>query len=73
MGSNTQGRLGIGNKSIRQSSSPCLVEELVDYNCKQISCGWGHTVAVMGIIYDQNLFSKKGEKYLLGELVSMEH
>ena len=48
MGSNTEGRLGIGNKTIRQSSSPCLVEDLIRYNCTQISCGWGHSAAVMG-------------------------
>jgi X-linked retinitis pigmentosa GTPase regulator len=47
MGSNSQGRLGIGNKSIRQSSSPCLVEDLVDYNCRQVACGWGHSIAIM--------------------------
>ena len=48
MGSNSEGRLGVGNRAIRQSSSPCLVEDLIRFKCVQISCGWGHTVAVVG-------------------------
>ncbi|CAG9320984.1 unnamed protein product [Blepharisma stoltei] len=46
MGSNSDGRLGIGDKSIRLSSSPCLVERLSNYKASRISCGWGHTIAV---------------------------
>lgn len=44
MGSNAAGRLGIGDFDLTQSSSPCLVEGLL--GCVDISCGWGHTVAV---------------------------
>ena len=29
MGSNSDGRLGLGDRSLRQSSSPCLVEGLI--------------------------------------------
>lgn len=46
MGSNNDGRLGLGNKSIRQSSSPCLVEGLTSYKCIKLSCGWGHTAVI---------------------------
>ncbi|CAG9330534.1 unnamed protein product [Blepharisma stoltei] len=46
MGSNADGRLGIGDKSIKMSSSPCLVEGLTHIKAASISCGWGHTVAV---------------------------
>ncbi|OMJ68832.1 hypothetical protein SteCoe_33607 [Stentor coeruleus] len=46
MGSNSDGRLGLGDKSLRQSSSPCLVEGLMNYKCVRISCGWGHTAVV---------------------------
>ncbi|OMJ68419.1 hypothetical protein SteCoe_34128 [Stentor coeruleus] len=46
MGSNNDGRLGLGNKNIRQSSSPCLVEGLTSYKCIKLSCGWGHTVVI---------------------------
>lgn len=51
MGSNSEGRLGIGDKNMRQSSSPCLVEDIMSFNCFQVSCGWGHTVAVMGLVF----------------------
>jgi X-linked retinitis pigmentosa GTPase regulator len=46
MGSNADGRLGIGSRTIKQSPSPCLVEELGNYNCVKISCGWGHTAVI---------------------------
>lgn len=46
MGSNSDGRLGLGDKSLRQSSSPCLVEGLINYKCIRISCGWGHTAVI---------------------------
>lgn len=49
MGSNSDGRLGLGDKSLRQSSSPCLVEGLLNYRSVKISCGWGHT----GVITDE--------------------
>lgn len=47
MGSNADGRLGIGDISIRQSASPCLVEALAGYRAVAVSCGWGHTGAVL--------------------------
>ena len=47
MGSNEFGNLGIGNKQLKFSSSPCLVEDLSTKHCANISCGGGHTVAVM--------------------------
>lgn len=46
MGSNSEGRLGIGDKSVRLTSSPCLVERLGSYKAISLSCGWGHTVVV---------------------------
>ena len=49
MGSNSEGRLGIGSSNIKQSPSPCLVEDLVNYSCIKISCGWGHTAVVTSI------------------------
>lgn len=47
MGSNTDGRLGIGSRSIKQSPSPCLVEDLANTKALKISCGWGHTAAIV--------------------------
>ncbi|OMJ92190.1 hypothetical protein SteCoe_5062 [Stentor coeruleus] len=47
MGSNTDGRLGIGSRSIKQSPSPCLVEELANTKALKISCGWGHTAVIL--------------------------
>lgn len=47
MGSNADGRLGIGDGSFRQSSSPCLVESLVNYQATAINCGWGHTAVIL--------------------------
>lgn len=46
MGSNSDGRLGLGDRSLRQSSSPCLVEGLLNHRCVKISCGWGHTAVI---------------------------
>mmetsp|Transcript_34143 Transcript_34143/g.59619 ORF Transcript_34143/g.59619 Transcript_34143/m.59619 type:complete len:940 (-) Transcript_34143:107-2926(-) len=53
MGSNADGRLGIGDHSVRQSASPCLVEALVNYRAVSVNCGWGHTAAVLedGSVY----------------------
>ncbi len=47
MGSNNEGRLGIGDKAIRQSSTPCLVDSLSRLSASYVSCGWGHTAAIM--------------------------
>ena len=46
MGSNSEGRLGLGDKTLRSSPSPCLVEGLSNYRCFKISCGWGHTAVI---------------------------
>ena len=46
-GSNSEGRLGLGDKTILQSSTPCLVESLSHSNAINISCGWGHTAAIL--------------------------
>jgi len=47
MGSNNEGRLGINDKSLKQSSTPCLVESLSGSKAVVISCGWGHSAAVL--------------------------
>lgn len=46
MGSNSDGRLGVGDKSIACSSYPLLIEALVQYKTVQVSCGGAHTAAV---------------------------
>jgi len=51
MGSNADGRLGISSRNVKFSSSPCLVEVLSRYKAVKVSCGWGHTAAVVGEIY----------------------
>ena len=48
MGSNAEGRLGIGDPSVKQSPLPTLVEGLARMRCLQVACGAGHTVAVTG-------------------------
>jgi len=48
MGSNADGRLGISSRGVKYSSSPCLVEVLSRYKAIKVSCGWGHTAAVVG-------------------------
>lgn len=47
MGSNLEGRLGIGDLNKKFSSSPCLVESLKTEECLQLSCGGGHSIAIM--------------------------
>jgi len=49
LGSNAEGRLGVGSRSIDRASHPTLVESLANNKCVKISCGWTHTLAVMGI------------------------
>jgi len=46
MGSNSEGRLGIGSRAVRQSAAPCLVDSLSANPADFISCGWGHTAVV---------------------------
>jgi len=47
MGSNADGRLGIGDRSLALASTPCLVEGLASFRAVEIACGWGHTAAVL--------------------------
>jgi X-linked retinitis pigmentosa GTPase regulator len=47
MGSNADGRLGIGDRSVKLSSTPCLVEELSWFKAVEVSCGWGHTAVIL--------------------------
>ena len=63
MGNNDEGRLGLSQRDIKYSYSPCLVESLSRQNflvmiklkyfsyrhraCK-VMCGWGHTIALVG-------------------------
>ena len=47
VGSNSEGRLGLGDRIMTQSTTPCLVEALSHFNAIHIYCGWGHTAAVM--------------------------
>lgn len=49
MGSNENGRLGISSRNVKSAASPCLVEVLSRYKAVKVSCGWGHTAAVVGI------------------------
>ena len=51
MGSNIYGRLGIANREIKNSSSPCLIESLSKYKSIKISCGFNHTAALVGNDY----------------------
>ncbi|CAG9318002.1 unnamed protein product [Blepharisma stoltei] len=53
MGSNLNGRLGIGDKTTTQSSSPCLVDKLSGYRTISVSCGGGHSAAVVegGLVF----------------------
>ena len=44
MGSNSEGRLGVTDRSVKQSASPCLVEGIT--RVVTLDCGWGHTAAV---------------------------
>ena len=50
LGSNAEGRLGIGNRAIDHCLTPTLVESCSHNRCVQVACGWGHTLAVMGKI-----------------------
>jgi X-linked retinitis pigmentosa GTPase regulator len=46
MGSNGEGRLGIDDRTVLHSSSPCLVSHLSGLNPLKIACGWGHSAVV---------------------------
>lgn len=47
MGSNADGRLGIGDMSVKLASTPCLVEDLASFKAAEIACGWGHTAVAL--------------------------
>ena len=46
MGSNTEGKLGIGNKNLKESLVPQLVDFLMNVKISKISCGDNHTIAL---------------------------
>ena len=46
MGSNLNGRLGLGDKTITHSPVPSLIESLIDHKATAISCGWSHNALV---------------------------
>lgn len=46
MGSNSDGKLGIGNKNLAYSSYPLLIEALVGEKISQVSCGGVHSAAI---------------------------
>jgi alpha-tubulin suppressor-like RCC1 family protein len=54
MGSNTEGKLGVGDKSMKYSNVPCLVEGLSKIT--KVNCGMSHTLAL----------SEQGEVYAWG-------
>eukprot|EP00826_Nyctotherus_ovalis_P010657 TRINITY_DN12798_c0_g1_i1.p1 TRINITY_DN12798_c0_g1~~TRINITY_DN12798_c0_g1_i1.p1 ORF type:complete len:922 (+),score=221.87 TRINITY_DN12798_c0_g1_i1:94-2859(+) len=47
MGSNADGRLGIGDRAAKSASTPCLVEALSSFRVAEVACGMAHTVAVV--------------------------
>ena len=49
MGSNASGRLGIGDRSVKLSATPCLVEGLAQIKAIDLSCGWGHTAVISDV------------------------
>ena len=53
MGSNGDGRLGLGDRVVRESNVPCLVEALEAVPIAAVSCGLAHTLAlsVTGDVY----------------------
>jgi alpha-tubulin suppressor-like RCC1 family protein len=63
MGSNSDGRLGINDKTLAYSSYPLLVEALMGTKISQISCGGSHSAAV----------SNEGEIYTWGKGPMLGH
>ena len=63
MGSNSDGRLGVNDKSIASSPYPLLVEALAHVKITQISCGGCHTGAI----------SHEGEVYTWGKGPALGH
>lgn len=56
MGNNSQGRLGVGDKRLDNSSVPRLVESLSKEKIVIIACGKGHSAAI----------SNNGDVYMWG-------
>lgn len=56
MGSNLEGRLGIGDPSVKYSATPCPVELPARLKASQVSCGASHTVVVTGNISSMSFF-----------------
>lgn len=56
MGSNQDGKLGIGNRTV-SVNVPTLVESLDHVQLVSVSCGWTHTVALTasGQVYSWGL------------------
>lgn len=46
-GSNSEGRLGLGDREMLQSCTPCLVSALAHNDVLTVACGWGHTAAIL--------------------------
>ncbi len=57
MGSNQDGKLGIGSSRILSANVPTLVESLDHTQLVSVSCGWTHTVALAstGQVYSWGL------------------
>lgn len=64
MGSNIDGKLGVGDLRVTNSKAPCLIERLSSLEILDISCGGSHTLALdkRGSIYSWGL----GEFGVLG-------
>ena len=46
LGSNAEGRLGVGSRTVKQSNTPVRVETLVGCKASSLSCGWTHTAVL---------------------------
>jgi alpha-tubulin suppressor-like RCC1 family protein len=64
IGNNADGRLGVGDRGVTYSTSPCLVEVDTRIPASMVSCGGGHTAVVFedGSMYSWGL----GEDGALG-------
>lgn len=48
LGSNENGKLGIGTKTTRFSKTPILLSKIKNLKCSMIGSGFGHSLALMG-------------------------
>lgn len=46
LGSNAEGRLGVGSRTLKQSNSPLRVDTLAGCKAMTLSCGWTHTAVL---------------------------